>query len=80
MFYVYVLRSERNSRFYVGSTKDVKKRLIEHNTGKSQATRYIKPLKLIYSEQYSTRSDAVKRERFLKMGQGRAWLKEKLSL
>jgi len=80
MFYVYVLRSKRNGRFYVGSTKDVKKRLVEHNSGKSKAIRYNRPLELIYTEQYSTRSDVVKRERFLKMGQGRVWLKEKLSL
>jgi len=78
MFYVYVLRSKKNGRFYIGSTKDIKKRLAEHNSGKNKATRYIRPLELLYTEQYPTRSDALKRERCLKMGQGRTWLEKKL--
>lgn len=79
MFYIYVLRSRKNGRFYIGLTKNLKKRLAEHNRGRSKATRYIRPLELIYKERYSTRSDAAKREKFLKMGQGRAWLREKFS-
>jgi putative endonuclease len=79
MFYVYILRSKKNGRFYIGSTKNLKKRLEEHNKGRSKTTRYIRPLELIYKERYSTRSEAAKREKFLKMGQGRVWLKERFS-
>jgi len=71
MFYVYVLRSLKNGRFYIGHTNDLKRRLEEHNSGESKYTRLTLPFDLIYSEKYNTRAEATRREQGLKSGQGR---------
>ncbi len=60
--YVYILRSFRTQRYYVGSTQDVENRLHKHNSGKSQSTRAGAPWELILSEKFPTRSDAVVQE------------------
>jgi len=75
MFYVYIIRSLKNNRNYIGSTNNLKRRLKEHNTGQSKYTSLTRPFKLIHSEEFNNRSDAVKRELFLKSGQGRTWIK-----
>jgi len=77
-YFVYVLRSEVNGRLYTGSAVDPDLRLEQHNTGKSKYTKSTRPFKLVYKEEYNTRSDAVRRERFLKTGKGREFLKKKL--
>jgi putative endonuclease len=74
MFYVYVLYSKSLSKRYVGSSSDINKRLIEHNSGKSKFTKGGIPWRLIYSEQFDTNSEARKREIFLKSGNGRKFL------
>jgi len=74
MFFVYVLRSLKDGRRYVGCTEDVAARLQRHNAGRVRVTRSRRPFKLIYSEAQETWSDARRREDFLKSGQGRAWL------
>ncbi len=71
MFYVYVLKSEKNQRFYTGSTIDVTKRLGEHNAGKSKYDKINQPFILLYQESHATRSAAIQRERYLKTGVGR---------
>ncbi len=75
MYYVYILKSHKNGRFYTGSTDDIKKRLSEHNSGKSKATRYTRPFELVYQESYNTRAEAYQRELYLKTGHGRTELK-----
>jgi putative endonuclease len=74
MFWVYVLRSQLTGRRYVGQCADIDRRLIQHNSGHTRATRHQRPWALIHREPYNTRIDAVRRERFLKSGQGRDWL------
>jgi putative endonuclease len=75
MFTVYVLRSERNNKRYIGyTTKSARGRLSEHNSGASKFTRQNRPFKLIYTEQYTDKTEAIKREKFLKSGQGRKFL------
>ena len=74
MYTVYVLRSLKNNYRYIGQTNNIDKRLAEHNSGLSKSTKNIRPLVLDYSEEYATRSEAMKRERFLKSGKGREWL------
>ncbi len=75
MFYVYVLKSIKNGKRYIGQTsKNVLERLVDHNVGSNSWTRINKPFKILYSEEYSTRTEAIKRENFLKSGQGRKWL------
>ena len=79
MFTVYVLKSLRNGKRYVGSTeKEALIRLREHNYGSNKWTRENGPFKLIYTEQFEIKSEALKREKFLKSGQGRKWLDEHL--
>ncbi len=75
MWYVYVLRSTRNGRYYIGSTNDLDRRLAEHKRGKSRYTRHAGPFQLVYTEEFSTRVEARRREQALKGGQGRAFLK-----
>jgi putative endonuclease len=75
MFQVYILRSLKNGRFYTGSTDNVRRRIKEHNDGRSKATRYIRPFEVIHIEQFSSRAEAMQREKFLKTGRGREELK-----
>ncbi|MBX2992724.1 MAG: GIY-YIG nuclease family protein [Bacteroidetes bacterium] len=79
MFYVYVLRSLRDGKHYTGSTVNITKRLGEHNAGKTESTRRRRPFVLVYHEEYLTREEAERRERFLKSGKGRQELKEILN-
>jgi putative endonuclease len=72
MWYVYVLLCEDKS-FYTGVSNNLEKRFLDHKNGKGgRYTRSHKPLKLIYSEQLSTKSEALKREREIK-----SWSREK---
>ncbi|MHC4441633.1 MAG: GIY-YIG nuclease family protein [Planctomycetota bacterium] len=71
MFWVYVLRSLKTGRRYVGSSDNVDRRLVEHNTGQSKSTRHGIPWKVIYTEACKDRSEAVRRERYFKTGRGR---------
>ena len=80
MFYVYILMSRKDGKFYIGSTADLKRRMQEHKRGKVLSTKYRKPLKLICYEAYLTKKEAEKRERFLKTSDGRKDLKKRLSL
>ena len=70
MFYVYVLRSEKDHQLYIGYSEDLKRRFKEHNEGKNQSTAHRRPLILVYYEAYSSKDDAMKREKMLKL-QGR---------
>jgi len=71
MYYTYVLKSQKNHRFYTGSSEDVTKRLSEHNTGKSKYDKINLPFVLLFQEAFETRTEAVRRERYLKTGAGR---------
>lgn len=75
MFYAYVLRSEKNGRNYYGSTNNLKRRLYEHNLGHTKSLEYIRPLKLIYYEEFRTLIEARRREKFFKSGKGREFIK-----
>jgi putative endonuclease len=71
LFHVYVLRSQTTGRRYVGSCADLTNRLREHNAGESKATRYGMPWVLMHHESFSSRAQAVARERYYKTGKGR---------
>ena len=66
MYLVYILSSEKTNKFYIGSTADINDRLQRHNTGRSKATKHGIPWKLVYAEEFNSRSDAMKREYELK--------------
>lgn len=70
MFYVYIIRSEKNSKYYVGYTSNIVNRLISHNKGNNRSTKIGRPWKLILSEEYKTRTEAWKRERQIKRYKG----------
>ena len=76
-WYVYVLQN-RHKNWYIGLTKDLRKRILQHNLGKSKATKYEVPWKLIYCEISINQKDARARERYLKSGMGRKYLKNRL--
>lgn len=78
MFYNYVLQSVEKGHIYVGYTRDLKKRLIEHNKGLSLSTKRYRPWKIIYYEACLEESDAKRREIYLKTTQGRRLLKRRL--
>ena len=80
MNYVYVLWRNKLNKRYIGSTEDISKRISEHNRGCNKFTKGGIPWFLIYSEEYPTKQEALKREKFLKTGQGRKLLDEKLKI
>ncbi len=71
MFYVYVLRSSKTGRRYVGSCEDLDERLRRHNLGHSKATRHGVPWTLIYRESFCDRAEATRKECYYKSGRGR---------
>jgi putative endonuclease len=77
-YFVYVLESEIDGRLYKGQTRDINKRILEHNSGKTKSTKGYKPWKLVYFEKFETRDEAVLREKYFKTGSGRELLKVKL--
>lgn len=65
-YFVYILLSEKDNKFYVGCTTDLDQRLHEHNSGKISATKFRRPFVRIYQEEYQDKTQAFNRERFLK--------------
>ena len=77
-YYAYVLRSLVEGRLYKGHTEDIKKRLEEHNLGKSKSTKGYLPWELVYLEKFETRKEAIAREKYFKTGIGREFIASKL--
>ena len=78
MFSVYAIYNQSAQKMYIGQTMDVRRRLVEHNEHLlgGFTSRYRGEWVLIYEESVATRSDALKREKQLKSGNGRAYLKQ----
>ena len=74
--YVYVLKSQATSRFYIGSTEDVERRIVEHNSGKSTSTRGRGPWQLYWQREFPDRVEAVRYERYLKSQKSRRVLED----
>jgi putative endonuclease len=70
MFYVYVLKSDKDGSLYIGYTDDLKRRLVEHNDVKNVSTKNKIPFQLVYYEAYKSRADARHREDMLKRFSG----------
>ena len=75
MYTVYAIRIEVDKRIYVGFTADLNRRLKEHNAGKNSSTKGFLPWHLIYKEVQATRLAARAREKYLKSGVGKEFLK-----
>jgi putative endonuclease len=74
VFVVYVLVSLKTEGRYVGQTADLEKRLASHNSDRSRYTKGRGPWRVVYTEEFPTRAEAVHRERFFKTGKGRDFL------
>ncbi|HCX26012.1 MAG: endonuclease [Candidatus Collierbacteria bacterium GW2011_GWB1_45_35] len=74
-WYAYVLLSLKNGNLYKGITNDLERRISEHNLGKNRSTKINAPWKIVYFEKFMTRDEARNREKFLKSGKGREFLK-----
>ncbi len=75
MYTVYILRSLSKSFQYVGMTNNLERRLQEHNSGYSLATKSYIPFKLVYTEILPDRKSARVREKYFKSGAGREYIK-----
>ena len=80
MFFVYVLRSKKDKKLYIGFTNDLRRRIQEHNSGLNRSTKFRRPFELIYYEAYKSEGDAKKREEMLKLfGRTLGGLKRRIS-
>ena len=79
MHYVYVLRSARDDGLYIGYSANLRRRFMQHSEGTARATAHRRPWTLIYYEAYLDLIDALGRERYLKSGAGRRFLKTQLT-
>jgi len=76
-YVIYAIKSSFDNRIYVGFTVNLENRLKEHNQGKTKSTKGFRPWVLIYKETAESRIEARKREKFLKSGCGKEFLKNK---
>jgi len=77
-YYVYILRSLKDSKFYTGYTKDIETRLKMHNDGNVTSTKSRRPFELIYFEACFNEADALHREKYLKTTYGKRYIKNRL--
>ena len=70
MYYVYILQSEKDHKYYIGRTNNLHRRIDEHNRGHSASTRSRIPFKLVYFEKYDTINKSIHRERLIKSYKG----------
>lgn len=78
MFYTYVLLSNKDDKFYIGFTNDLRKRVEDHQKGKVDSTKGRRPFVLVYYEACLNEKDAIKREKYFKTGFGRRFLNNRL--
>ncbi|MEK7580349.1 MAG: GIY-YIG nuclease family protein [Patescibacteria group bacterium] len=78
MYWLYILKSLKNDKYYIGQTKNLEQRLTHHNQGKNQSTKYSRPWELIYNKEFSSRNEVMKFEKYLKSLKNRDYLKKKI--
>ena len=72
---VYAIKSKVKNYIYVGMTQNLAERIHRHNSGRERTTKPYRPFELIYTEEKSNRVEARKREKYIKSGDGKAFLK-----
>ena len=77
-YYVYVLKSSKDNKFYTGYTKNLKLRFEQHRKGLVESTKNRRPLKLIYYEACLNQQDATHREKYFKTYHGKMFIKNRL--
>ncbi len=78
MWYTYPIKSKKDDHWYTGITDSLRKRLSKHNDGEVPSTKGRGPFELIYYEMCLNKDDAVAREKYLKSGMGKRYLKNRL--
>ena len=76
-YYVYAIKSKNRSYIYVGISNNPERRILQHNKGYNKTTKSYRPFDCILVEKYNSRKDARKREKYLKSGCGKEFLKSK---
>ena len=66
MGYLYILQSEKNGRYYIGSTNNLSRRIAEHSAGKTKSIRALRPLRIVFKQDFATLAEARRAERKLK--------------
>ncbi|MCK4781928.1 GIY-YIG nuclease family protein [Candidatus Parcubacteria bacterium] len=74
MYYVYIIKSLTNNKYYIGYTKNIKERLERHNEGRSRFTKNKGEWILVYQERYNSRGEAIKREKYIKSQKSRKFI------
>lgn len=77
-YYTYVLKSKKDQKLYIGWTDNLEKRILKHNSGRCLATKNRLPFKLIYFEGCLNKNKAIQREKQLKTGFVRKYMKERI--
>ena len=77
-YYTYILRSKKDGKWYTGYTDNLRKRFKMHNSNQVSSTKGRGPFELIYYEACLNQQDATAREKFLKSGPGKQYLKNRL--
>ena len=78
MYYIYVLQSLKDGEFYTGFTKNLERRIKEHNNKKEFSTKCRVPFELVYYEACIVKEDAISREKYLKSGRGKKYIRDRI--
>ncbi len=73
-FFTYILYSDSKDRYYIGSTEDVDLRLIRHNAGATPSTKPGRPWRIVYTEEHSSKTNALVRENYIKSMKSRKYI------
>ena len=75
-YYVYILESQKDGRFYIGQSSNIKDRIERHNQNRSRATKFRGPWKIVYCEKFDSRNSAIIKEKYLKSLKNRKYLQD----
>jgi len=78
MFYTYVIKSLKFDYYYKGHCENLDKRIEQHNSGMTESIKIYVPFVLVYFEEFETREETIKREKYFKTSTGRRFLKAKI--
>ena len=76
MYFLYILKSQKNNKFYIGSTNDLERRLKEHNSGKTKSLKYLRPLEIVFYKRFQNEIDARRMEIKLKKFKNRGIIEQ----
>ena len=76
--YIYILYSDSTDHYYIGSSADIPSRLMRHNAGATPSTKHGRPWKVVYSETYGDKTEALNRENYLKSMKSRIYIENLL--